>query len=447
VSRKFLTRKSNSEKPKLRMVSLFTGAGGLDYGFEAAGFETTVAIEMDSDCAATLRRNRPWPVIDKDIHRVSASEIRDCGELARGSIDVLIGGPPCQPFSKSGYWANGDTLRLDDPRANTLYAYMKCVQELQPTVFVLENVHGISYSGKEEGFQLLRRLTSQINRKLGSSYALSWNVLNAAEYGIPQIRTRFFLVGHRDGRMFQFPRVTHCDPATDVCATLSKESQLLPFVTAWDAIARLSPRPSEDLRPRGRWADLLPSIPEGENYLWHTNRKGGLSLFGWRTRYWSFLLKLAKNRPSWTIQAQPGPAIGPFHWENRLLSERELAALQTFPKGIRICGSRGAVQRQLGNAVPSMLAEILARAIGEQFFSRKLAEYKLAVSLKRPIPQPEPVALVPEKYQIFVGQHPDHPGTSKHKNDSISKSAPKKTARQAALPFSTSRVSETLLVR
>ena len=91
--------------------------------------------------------------------------------------------------------------------------------------------------------------------------------------------------------------------------------------TAWDAIGEFSLRSKADeLKVRGQWADLLPSIPEGENYLWYTARKGGLPLFGWRTRFWSFLLKLAKDRPSWTIQAQPGPAIGPFHWENRMLS-------------------------------------------------------------------------------------------------------------------------------
>ena len=81
----------------------------------------------------------------------------------------------------------------------------------------------------------------------------------------------------------------------------------------------------------GKWADLLPTIPEGQNYLWHTNRGGGSQLFGWRTRYWSFLLKLAKNLPSWTIQAHPGSSIGPFHWRNRKLSVPEMCRLQTFP--------------------------------------------------------------------------------------------------------------------
>ena len=94
----------------------------------------------------------------------------------------------------------------------------------------------------------------------------------------------------------------------------------------------------EDLAVRGKWADLLPSIPEGSNYLHHTDRGEGMPLFGWRRRYWTFLLKLAKNRPSWTIQAQPGPAVGPFHWSNRRLSVRELSRLQTFPDDVNIVG-------------------------------------------------------------------------------------------------------------
>lgn len=88
-----------------KLISLFTGAGGLDLGFEAAGFETTVAIEMDPDAVATLRANRSWPVLDRDIQTVPSHEILTVGGLAVGEADALIGGPPCQPFSKSGYWA------------------------------------------------------------------------------------------------------------------------------------------------------------------------------------------------------------------------------------------------------------------------------------------------------------------------------------------------------
>jgi DNA (cytosine-5)-methyltransferase 1 len=134
----------------------------------------------------------------------------------------------------------------------------------------------------------------------------------------------------------------------------------------------------------------LPSIPEGENYLWHTDRRGGLPLFGWRTRYWSFLLKLAKAKPSWTIQAQPGSAIGPFHWPNRRLSWREMAALQTFPADFNIQSSRVETQRQIGNAVRSHLAEILAHSIAHTLTGRKPnAKLKLTITPAAATPKPE----------------------------------------------------------
>jgi len=398
----------------LTAVSLYTGAGGLDYGFEAAGFDTRVALEMDADCCATLSANRSWPIIQDEIGRVPSSRILEVAQLRKGDADVLIGGPPCQPFSKSGYWVNGDARRLEDSRASTLFQYMRCVRDLLPRVFLLENVHGINYSGKEEGFLLLEELTREINRQEGVNYSLSWRVLDATQYGIPQARVRFFLVASRDGATFRFPPASHATDDSATQRTLLGAPGTCPQVTAWDAIGDFRPPRDEDLRIRGRWAPLLPSIPEGQNYLWHTNRGGGLPLFGWRTRFWSFLLKLAKNRPSWTIQAQPGPAIGPFHWENRRLSVEEMARLQTFPRDLSYVGSRVSIQRQLGNAVPSLLAEVLAREIRKQLLGCPAeGGPMLAVSLNRPIPPSAPVENVPREFLSLQGDHPDHPGEGK----------------------------------
>jgi DNA (cytosine-5)-methyltransferase 1 len=402
---------------KLNVISLYTGAGGLDYGFEAAGFETRVAIDMDQDCCDTIRANRPWPIIHSDISSVSSATMLGTAGLRKGEVDALIGGPPCQPFSKSSYWVIGDSGRLNDPRANTLVSYMQCVDEMLPRVFLLENVHGISYSGKEEGLRLVETLTEEINRKRRVEYRLSWKVINSAAYGVPQIRMRFFLVGSRDGKAFEFPPATHemsngfADSGIQVSLL---NTSLKSAITAWDALGGFRPPTQEALAVKGYWADLLPSIPEGENYLWHTNRKGGLPLFGWRTRYWSFLLKLAKKRPSWTLQAQPGPAIGPFHWDNRRLSVEEMARLQTFPKNLKYIGSRVSVQRQIGNAVPSLLAEILAREIARQLLDVHIAALpRHRVRRKSPIPPPVPVRPVPEKYLVHAGRHPDHPGEGK----------------------------------
>ncbi|MBK8082424.1 MAG: DNA cytosine methyltransferase [Devosia sp.] len=146
---------------------------------------------------------------------------------------------------------------------------------------------------------------------------------------MPQLRERIFFVGSRDGRAFRFPAPTHA-PAEALNA------DLITHTAAWHAIGDLDPGDTaQNLALAGKWADLLPTIPEGCNYLWHTDRRGGQPLFGWRRRYWNFLLKLSKRQPAWTIQAQPGPATGPFHWNNRRLSALELARLQTFPDGLR----------------------------------------------------------------------------------------------------------------
>jgi DNA (cytosine-5)-methyltransferase 1 len=395
-------------KPKV--ISLYTGAGGLDYGFEAAGFDTAVAVEMNHESCETLRANRPWRIIERDILQVPSAEILKVGGIKKGEAAILIGGPPCQPFSKAGYWSKGDALRLDDPRAATLSAYLRVLEDTTPAAFLLENVEGLAYRGKDEGLRLLLDAIGGINRRTRSKYRPRFQVLNAADYGVPQLRKRVIMIASRDGAEFEFPKPTHADPA------LTQEdlfARLPSYRTAWDALADVGPEPDEDVALRGRWAELLPSIPEGNNYLWHTDRMGGLPLFGWRRRYWSFLLKLAKNQPSWTVQAQPGPAVGPFHWQNRRLAMRELARIQTFPDDVRVIGSRMEMQRQIGNAVPSLLGEVLAREISRQVLGSRTTSLapKLLPPDRSPVPPPERVTKVPKKFLPLVGEHSAHPGT------------------------------------
>jgi DNA (cytosine-5)-methyltransferase 1 len=302
-------------RPVRRTISLFTGVGGLDLGLEAAGFDVAVAVEVDRDAVDALRKNRDWTVVQQadrllPIEEVSSRALLTAGRLRVGEAALLVGGPPCQPFSKSGYWASGDALRLRDPRANTLREYFRVLRATLPKAFLLENVPGLKFKGKDEGLIFIEGQLRAINREMGTDYVFSVAQLNAADFGVPQLRERVFVVGHREGLEFRFPQPRYGDDVN-------------PFITAWDAIGDLRDDNAPSLRVTGRWAELLPSIPEGHNYLFHTSRGGGLPLFGWRTRYWSFLLKLAKSRPSWTLQAQPGAAIGPFHWANRRLSAKE----------------------------------------------------------------------------------------------------------------------------
>lgn len=390
------------------VISLYSGAGGIDYGLEAAGFQSRVVTDLDPDCCRTLRTNRDWPVLEGSITEIPSSRLLAAAGLRKGEASLLVGGPPCQPFSKSGYWARGDSLRLKDPRAITLTEYFRVLEDTLPQAFLLENVEGMAYNKKSEAVDVILRLLEGINQRQGTNYTIRSSVLSAADYGVPQMRSRFLMVGSREGIPFRFPAPTHRSPDA-VCA----DESLPLHRTAWDALADVAPGSRESLRMRGKWADLLPSIPEGLNYLHHTNRGAGKPLFGWRRRYWSFLLKLAKARPSWTIQAQPGPAIGPFHWTSRLLSARELCRLQTFPDDVEITGGRGAVQRQVGNAVPSLLAEVIGRQIAQQLLGQGPSELKpvlIPPDRGRP-PDPEPVAPVPEKYLGLIGEYEDHPGT------------------------------------
>jgi len=393
-------------------VSLFSGCGGMDFGIERAGFDIAFANDFDKHACRTLELNGGRNVAYAPIEEVSSSDIKKTAGSQRNSIDLLFGGPPCQPFSKSGYWVNGDTRRLDDHRADTLTHYFRMVEELLPRAFLLENVHGINYSGKEEGFQYILKRIEEINSSTGSKYVPEWQVINTADYGVPQSRVRFFLVAIRNGKRFEFPRPSHAATAEDTRTLF--DSPAASHTTCWEAIGHLKPDADENLKVGGRWGELLPSIPEGENYLWHTDRRGGLPLFGWRTRYWSFLLKLAKDRPSWTLQAQPGSAIGPFHWENRKLSWREMAAIQTFPKTFVIDSPRVEIQRQIGNAVPSLMAEILGRSIAEQLIGKTSeAPYSLSVVRLPSLPPSEPVSKVPKTYRSLIGEHIAHPGTGK----------------------------------
>lgn len=405
----------------LNAISLYTGAGGLDLGIEAAGFETRVAVEIEPDAVATLRANRSWEIIDQDIHSDAATskQILARGALKAGDVDLLVGGPPCQPFSKSGYWARGDSRRLSDPRATTLEAYLRVLRDTQPRAFLIENVPGLAFSGKSEGIELLQRTIDAINLEIGTRYSFHAAIVRAVEHGVPQDRQRVFIVGARDGSEFTFPTPTHAAPsgaAIDQTALLDHEGALLPYSRAWDAIGHLEADDDPALKVGGKWADLLASIPEGSNYLHHTDRGAGVPLFGWRRRYWSFLLKLSKRLPSWTLTANPGSAIGPFHWRNRRLSTEEMLRLQTFPSDYRIVGNRRSAQRQLGNAVPSAVSERLALEIRRQLLGDghiRSDRLTLLPERREDVPPPEKVAAVPRKYHSMVGDHTAHPGTGR----------------------------------
>lgn len=367
-----------SSGSKVPVISLFSGAGGLDLAVErvadpplaaptiatAGPFRVAVATDYAPQALDTLALNLPeTPILPGDIRSTPTSELLRVGSISEGDAALVIGGPPCTPFSKSGFWL-AEKRESRDPNASLLEEYVRVVAQARPEAFVLENVQALTYKTHQVHFQqLLTTLT-----ELG--YNPQWKTLLAADFGVPQLRKRVFIVGRRDGEAFRFPEATHGGPSE---TTRTWDLSKLPHVTAEQAFVGLSNVSEPTELVEGKYGQLAAEIPGGQNYLWHTTRYGGRDEFEWRSRYWTFLLRLAKDKPSSTLQAQPGPYVGPFHWDNlpnkdgelraRRLRVSELLRLMTFPDTFQLIGSRADIQRQLGNAVPLELGKAVLRAL------------------------------------------------------------------------------------
>lgn len=343
-------------------ISLFSGAGGLDLGAESAGYRVAAAVERDRDAALTMEKNFSHlqsPVIRADILDVPTRDLlRAAGLKPRQRPDLLIGGPPCTPFSKSGFWLEWKRSGLD-PDASLLQAYTRVLADARPRAFVLENVYALTYNNQASR-PAYERLLREID---AAGYDYRAKVLNAADHGVPQARPRLFVIGVPKGerRLPEHPEATHGGNWERRHSGHAER----PHVTALEALDGLVSEPELGESPRGQYAHLLQDIPPGDNYLHYTAERGHAEpLFEWRKRYWSFLLKLHPDRPSPTIQAQPGPNVGPFHWENRRLRVPEVKRLFTFPDGFDLVGSRASVQAQLGNSVPPLLARRVVECVG-----------------------------------------------------------------------------------
>jgi DNA (cytosine-5)-methyltransferase 1 len=357
----------------VKAVSLFTGAGGLDLGCEAAGFLTVAAVEHDARARETLETNRErWlpllrsEAIFGDIVALNYDDLVERAAVVRGEVDLVHGGPPCTPFSKSGYWLAYKRAGTD-PKASLLDSYVEALQAIRPRAFLMENVYGLAYGNQNR--PILQRFIAQVRQ---AGYSFDKKILLAADYGVPQLRQRLICVGLREDLLdvpadfwrFDWPNPTHSGPHE----TRSSYDRSLPVHrTSSEALKGLTdennpPEPEEVVS--GTFEAELREIPPGENYLHLTAHRGHpRPRFEWRTRYWTFLLKLHPERPAPTIQGQPGPWVGPFHWDNRRLRVAELKRLMEFPDDYHVMGTRREQQLQLGNAVPTRLAYVVASAL------------------------------------------------------------------------------------
>lgn len=327
------------------IISLFSGCGGLDLGFKKAGYHTLLATDVwDVACRSLELNNAADKIICSDIRELDFLKYQN-------TIDVVIGGPPCPPYSQTRHYLVGKVGGFQDEKAGfAVPEYFRAISEIRPKVFLFENVDGFTFKTYKEPMEFVKNKSEELG------YNITYKVVNAANYGVPQTRKRFICVGVRkDIGIFEFPEETH-----------SEKGNLPKWVTCGEVLADFDNITEEEKlqRPGSKDYELLLQVPPGDNYLFFTEKRGCPNpRFKWKSRYWTFLLKLSPNRPSWTIQASFSNNQGPFHWRNRFLRIEEIKRIQTFDDEYKLVGDFREQWRQIGNAVPTKLAYVFAKEI------------------------------------------------------------------------------------
>ena len=351
----------------IRVASLFTGAGGLDIGFSnLPEYEVIFHTDIDEIAIETLQANAEE---GKYIHEDSIIRHTDITEydgrdFEPGDVDLVVGGPPCQPFSAAAR-RSGGFAGADSEDGQLFRAYVDLLKEWNPKAFLFENVYGIT--SNEEDWQMI--VDAFENEAGNPGYHPKARTLDAADYGVPQHRERTFIVGVRKDidEEFYFPFPTH-GPDSPTNRELITAGEALEDVDTEDAANDAT------YEITSKHAHLLDDIPPGLNYSFYTEKLGHPEpVFGWRSRFSDYLYKADPEQPVRTLKAQPGAASGPFHWQNRKFTEEELKRLQTFPEDYLLTGSYGQVVKQIGNSVPPRMAEVLAKAISAELF--QVGEY------------------------------------------------------------------------
>ena len=337
---------------KVKCLSLFAGIGGFEVGMAPCGFTFTNTLEWDENCCKTLNANKALTgAEEEDIKPIDIMKTLP-EDFSSESVDYIVGGPPCQSFSAAGRRAGG-VAGTSDTRGTLFWYYCQYVKYFKPKAFVFENVRGILSSKQGQDFKIICASFEEVG------YNLFWRILNAADYGVPQQRERVFLVGVRKDINvdFKFPRPTHGpDSPTQK-----------PYVTVREAIADITDE-NEIVPPYGgKYGDLIPAIPVGENYRFYTEEMGHPHpLFAWRSKFSNFLYKVDPDDICKTIIAYQGRYDGPFHWHNRKCTVEELKRMQGFPKEYIIPQNYTEGVKQVGNSVCPPVAHQIGMALRYQ---------------------------------------------------------------------------------
>jgi len=352
---------ANRINDEIVAVSLFSGAGGLDIASHLAGAPVISSTDFDADCVRTLKMNsifKNTDIIEGDLHQIDSDVFKKILEKKNAKKFIVIGGAPCQPFSKAGYWVGNKARKgINDPRATLVDEYLRVVTDLQPDGFVFENVESLLHPTNRV---IVDRFTEIITEQ---GYKHKIIKANALDYGVSQKRKRLFILAAKCDFTNEEPKKTHC--LQESC----EKTGLNPYVNVGEVISEYDTpeyyEPEEETKGGTYYEDLL-EVPPGMNY------KALTAWYGYENpkfvadkRFWSFLLKLSPDMPSWTITAQPGPWVGPFHWNSRRLRVPEIAAIQSFPKDYKFYGSRRSIQKQIGNAVPPLMGKAMIEFVKE----------------------------------------------------------------------------------
>ncbi|MGO8898221.1 MAG: DNA cytosine methyltransferase [Isosphaeraceae bacterium] len=387
------------------ILDLFCGAGGLSAGFTASGYRVVAALDHWGDACASYRLNEPQAhVACADIAQVKEDDI---ASHLNTTIDLVLGGPSCQGFStSSGLSRNG--RKADDPRNSHFQHFVRFVSYFRPLWVVMENVPGLLLYEKGR----VARAIHEEFKRIG--YYVVPIILLAADHGVPQLRRRLFFVGNRTGQDVFFPSATHGDselwkdfalPFEHLSRIGNKNAgeDMPPHVSIREAISDLpaikcgeefpeGPHPSEPQSEYQRWIrsgtsvltlhrasklspsdrETIPYIKQGQNWRDLPEHIRGTRFAKIRSYDATTMLKRPDwNVPSYTIttkfnDATAGAFIHPL--QDRTFSLREGARLQSFPDRIRFTGSDASIRKQIGNAVPPLIAERLARAIAIEVF-------------------------------------------------------------------------------
>lgn len=365
-------------KRKPSIISLFSGALGLDLGLEMAGFEVKVAVEHDKHAAETIRINRPdIKVIEKDIQSVSTKEILKAAKLKAGEVTIVSAGPSCQTFSTAG-----SRKSLKDPRGILFREFLRVVAESRPRFFVMENVPGMLSAAirhrplKERGHghpplqadEEFGSAFSMILKELRKTgYYIVFDVLNSADYGVPQSRERVVFIGSRDGEKISIPAPTHSQDGTN---GLKKWSTLA------TAIKDLDEKKPEFVQLSAKKKKYLSKVPEGGNWRdlppkmkW---RAMGEAYKSWGGRS-GFFRRLSWDKPSPSLTTSPVSRATMLCHPTKLrpLTVKEYTKIQQFPFGWKLAGGTAQKYVQIGNAVPVGLSKAIGSSIKKAIRTKK----------------------------------------------------------------------------